>query len=107
MIPPLKTPESQKITGDWVLFHPVYTPSELKAVDVSEACGAPRSYLTILRPQVLHRSPQTLSDKFAYGLVRLCRSVHIATLKREFFFIRIAGGSTLSLVISKSRSRTD
>jgi hypothetical protein len=35
MIPPLKTPESQKITGDWVLFHPVYTPSELKAVDVS------------------------------------------------------------------------
>jgi hypothetical protein len=55
MIPPLKTPESQKITGDWVLFHPVYTPSELKAVDI------------------LHRPPQTPSDKFAYGLARLCR----------------------------------
>jgi hypothetical protein len=41
MIPPIKTPESQKITGDWVLFHPVYTPSELKAVDVSGACGVP------------------------------------------------------------------
>lgn len=76
-------PESQKITGDWVLFHPVYTPSELKAVDVSEACGVQWSYLTSLRPQVLHRPPQTLSDKFAYGLVRLSRSVHIADLRSE------------------------
>jgi ubiquinol oxidase len=23
------------VRGDWVLFHPVYTPEELKAVDVS------------------------------------------------------------------------
>ncbi|KAF8272003.1 alternative oxidase [Lactarius quietus] len=55
MLPPLKAPQAKNITGDWVLFHPVYTPSELKAVDV------------------LHRPPQTLSDKFAYGLVRLSR----------------------------------
>jgi hypothetical protein len=45
MIPPLKTPESQKITGDWVLFHPVYTPSELKAVDVSG--GLAESFLAL------------------------------------------------------------
>ncbi|KAH9065326.1 AOX, alternative oxidase mitochondrial precursor [Lactarius vividus] len=55
MLPPLEAPEQQHITGDWVLFHPVYTPGELKAVDV------------------LHRTPQTLADKFAYRLVRLCR----------------------------------
>ncbi|KAH9989695.1 AOX, alternative oxidase mitochondrial precursor [Russula compacta] len=46
---------TQQIHGDWVLFHPVYTPDELKAVEV------------------LHRTPQTFSDKFAFGLVKLCR----------------------------------
>jgi hypothetical protein len=30
--PPSST---QQINGDWVLFHPVYSPEELKAVDVS------------------------------------------------------------------------
>ncbi|KAH9002675.1 AOX, alternative oxidase mitochondrial precursor [Lactarius hatsudake] len=55
MLPPLEAAENKHITGDWVLFHPVYTPGELKAVDV------------------LHRTPETLSDKFAYRLVRLCR----------------------------------
>jgi hypothetical protein len=39
MLPPLKAPEKEHITGDWVLFHPVYTPSELKAVEVGGACG--------------------------------------------------------------------
>lgn len=26
---------TKQINGDWVLFHPVYTPDELKAVEVS------------------------------------------------------------------------
>lgn len=28
-------PASPVLKGDWVLFHPVYTPEELKAVEVS------------------------------------------------------------------------
>lgn len=32
---PSPTPPTQHIKGDWVLFHPVYTPDELKAVKVS------------------------------------------------------------------------
>jgi len=43
------------VRGDWVLFHPVYTQEELKAVEV------------------LHRNARTSSDKVAYGLVRLAR----------------------------------
>ncbi|KAL4073238.1 alternative oxidase-domain-containing protein [Scleroderma yunnanense] len=41
------------VHGDWVLFHPVYTPEELRAV--------------------LHRQPKSLSDKVALALVRLLR----------------------------------
>ncbi|KAJ8488618.1 hypothetical protein ONZ51_g3417 [Trametes cubensis] len=48
---------SQGVTGDWVLFHPVYTPEELRSV------------------QVLHRYAETLSDKVAYGFVQLARRV--------------------------------
>ena len=76
MLPPVKASEKQHVTGDWVLFHPVYTPSELKAVEVGSACaglcGVTVS-ITVLLAQVLHRSPQTLSDKFAYRLASLCR----------------------------------
>ncbi|KAJ7779350.1 alternative oxidase [Mycena maculata] len=43
------------VRGDWVLFHPMYTPEEMKAVEV------------------LHREAKTMSDKIAYGLVRLAR----------------------------------
>ncbi|KAF8205981.1 alternative oxidase-domain-containing protein [Mycena galopus ATCC 62051] len=43
------------VRGDWVLFHPVYTPEEMRAVDV------------------LHRDARTISDKLAYGFVRLAR----------------------------------
>ncbi|KAJ7083967.1 alternative oxidase [Mycena belliarum] len=43
------------VRGDWVLFHPVYTPEEMKAV------------------KVLHREAKTIPDKLAYGLVRLAR----------------------------------
>jgi hypothetical protein len=32
---PSPTTPTQLIKGDWVLFHPVYTPDELKAVEVS------------------------------------------------------------------------
>ncbi|QRV77572.1 alternative oxidase [Ceratobasidium sp. AG-Ba] len=42
-------------TGDWVLFHPVYTEEELKSVSV------------------LHRTPETAGDKIALRLVKLCR----------------------------------
>nr|ABN09948.3 mitochondrial alternative oxidase [Moniliophthora perniciosa]AEL23664.1 mitochondrial alternative oxidase [Moniliophthora perniciosa] len=43
------------VTGDWVLFHPVYSPEELKVVEV------------------LHREATCLSDRVAAGLVGLCR----------------------------------
>ncbi|KAF8158328.1 mitochondrial alternative oxidase [Crassisporium funariophilum] len=44
------------VRGDWVLFHPVYSPDELTAVEV------------------LHRERKTLADKLAYGLVKFARS---------------------------------
>ncbi|KIP08097.1 hypothetical protein PHLGIDRAFT_69908 [Phlebiopsis gigantea 11061_1 CR5-6] len=44
-----------QIHGDWVLFHPVYTDSELHAV------------------KVIHREPTTLSDKVARALVKTAR----------------------------------
>ncbi|KIL67840.1 hypothetical protein M378DRAFT_9105 [Amanita muscaria Koide BX008] len=43
--------------GDWVLFHPVYTSEELKAVEV------------------LHRAPKTFGDNIGYGLVRIARTL--------------------------------
>ncbi|KAF6757468.1 mitochondrial alternative oxidase [Ephemerocybe angulata] len=43
------------VRGDWVLFHPVYSSEELKAVEV------------------LHRKPKTFADKIAAGLVALSR----------------------------------
>jgi len=43
--------------GDWVLFHPVYSSAELKSVEI------------------LHEKPKTISDKLAYGLVRLSRTL--------------------------------
>lgn len=55
------TPSTEPIhanyRGDWVLFHPVYSPSELKAVEV------------------LHRKPASWSDKVAQGLVRTARKI--------------------------------
>lgn len=54
------SPEEDKgvattIKGDWVLFHPVYTPAELRAVEV------------------LHRAPESFSDKVAHNLCRIAR----------------------------------
>ncbi|EAU86252.1 mitochondrial alternative oxidase [Coprinopsis cinerea okayama7 len=45
------------VRGDWVLFHPVYSSEELKAVEV------------------IHREPKTLSDKAARGFVTLARKM--------------------------------
>lgn len=38
LLPP--SPPSQEIRGDWVLFHPVYSPEELKSVKVSQVTVA-------------------------------------------------------------------
>ncbi|KAF7318630.1 Alternative oxidase [Mycena chlorophos] len=46
---------SSRVEGDWVLFHPVYSAEELKAVEV------------------LHREATTIPDKLAYRLVRFAR----------------------------------
>ncbi|GLB38455.1 putative alternative oxidase [Lyophyllum shimeji] len=43
------------VRGDWVLFHPVYTPDELRAVEVR------------------HREAKTLGDKAAFGMVKFAR----------------------------------
>ncbi|KAG6866304.1 hypothetical protein C0991_006400 [Blastosporella zonata] len=45
------------VRGDWVLFHPVYKPEELKAVEV------------------LHREAKSLPDKMAYSMVKLARTI--------------------------------
>lgn len=49
------SPTGGEVKGDWVLFHPVYSADELKAVEV------------------LHRDGKNFSDKFAIGLAKLLR----------------------------------
>ncbi|KAA1472799.1 alternative oxidase [Dentipellis sp. KUC8613] len=44
-----------EVIGDWVLFHPVYSPQELKSVEV------------------LHREAKTVSDKLAVAFVHILR----------------------------------
>jgi hypothetical protein len=44
-----------EVRGDWVLFHPVYSPEELRSVEI------------------LHREAKTISDKVASNLVKLMR----------------------------------
>lgn len=62
MLPPLKAPETQRITGDWVLFHPVYTPSELKAVEVGGACGGVCDLLVCSNRTTCTGAPQATTD---------------------------------------------
>jgi hypothetical protein len=50
-------PAPEMVRGDWVLFHPVYSQAELKAVEV------------------LHREAKTVSDKLAYSLVKFARTM--------------------------------
>ncbi|KAH7336896.1 AOX, alternative oxidase mitochondrial precursor [Rhizoctonia solani] len=46
---------TQTPTGDWVLFHPVYTEAELSSVSV------------------FHRTPENFGDKLAFSLVKTAR----------------------------------
>lgn len=74
LLPPPSS-STQQINGDWVLFHPVYSPEELKAVEVSHGGPIAERFGPIIfcRVQVLHKTPERFSDKFAYGLVKLSR----------------------------------
>ncbi|KAI0770292.1 alternative oxidase [Fomes fomentarius] len=58
-LPPMSstavTPTDQEIHGDWVLFHPVYSPEELRSVEV------------------LFRESKTFSDKVAHTFVKIAR----------------------------------
>lgn len=74
LLPPPSS-STQQINGDWVLFHPVYSPEELKAVEVSHGDPITERFgpIIVCRVQVLHKTPERFSDKFAYGLVKLSR----------------------------------
>jgi len=76
VLPPPSS-STQQINGDWVLFHPVYSPEELKAVEV------------------LHKTPEKFSDTFAYGLVKLSRWVF--DLASGYTAKPIPPGSNMSL----------
>ncbi|KAJ6480280.1 alternative oxidase-domain-containing protein [Mycena sanguinolenta] len=65
------------VRGDWVLFHPVYTPNEMRAVEV------------------LHRDAKTISDKLAYGFVRFARFGF--DLVSRYKHKKIPPGSTMTL----------
>ncbi|KAF9530701.1 alternative oxidase [Crepidotus variabilis] len=54
---PASTLPPKDFRGDWMLFHPVYSPDELTAV------------------KVLHRKPENLGDKVAFGLVMFARKM--------------------------------
>jgi len=62
------------VRGDWVLFHPVYSPEELKAVEVSQA-RLRSSQIGNRCLQVLHRQAKSFPDKIAFFLVKMARSV--------------------------------
>src|SRR4051812_21121367 len=55
-LPSASVQESKEITGDWVLFHPVYTPEEVRSV------------------KVIHRKAGHISDYIARGLVKTSRA---------------------------------
>lgn len=61
------------IRGDWVLFHPVYSDEELKAVQVCNNYQALIGCQLTVLPQVVHREPTTFSDKAARILVKAAR----------------------------------
>nr|VWP00402.1 Zn(2)-C6 fungal-type domain-containing protein [Ganoderma boninense] len=55
LIPATPTTTAEEVRGDWVLFHPVYTPEELRSVEV------------------LFRESKTFSDRVAHAFVKLAR----------------------------------
>jgi hypothetical protein len=59
------------VRGDWVLFHPVYTPEEMRAVQVRCEINISPHFADF--PKVLHKDAKTISDKLAYGLVKFAR----------------------------------
>lgn len=69
----------EMVRGDWVLFHPVYSPAELKAVEVSQfdVCLSLSMFTKIHLhlSQVLHRNPKTIGDRVAAGLVKTARAI--------------------------------
>ncbi|KAM5535026.1 hypothetical protein V8D89_011254 [Ganoderma adspersum] len=52
---PVAPTTAEEVRGDWVLFHPVYTPEELRSVEV------------------LFRESKTFSDRVAHTFVKLAR----------------------------------
>ena len=45
MLIPVSPTTAEEVRGDWVLFHPVYTPEELRSVEVRDQPGSPSLYL--------------------------------------------------------------
>jgi hypothetical protein len=90
--------------GDWVLFHPVYTPQELKAVEVAMLISC--AYMILIAPmtQVLHREAKTMSDKVAYGLAKFARLVKFLHLNGSAVLHYADGDLTSSLVTSTNLS---
>lgn len=69
-------------TGDWVLFHPVYTSEENQSVQVC----APILFFHVNRSmryyaQVLHRNPKTISDKAAVTFSKILRYSNLKYLR--------------------------
>ncbi len=60
------------VKGDWVLFHPVYSPEELRAVEVVTMHFQISHSIDIMF-QVRHREAKTLGDKAASTAVFLAR----------------------------------
>ncbi|KAK7052567.1 alternative oxidase [Favolaschia claudopus] len=65
------------VRGDWVLFHPVYTPEEVKAVEV------------------IHQETKTLADKVAHRFVKLMKRTF--DLVSRYKHKEIPAGSTMSV----------
>ena len=73
-IPAPRIPDGP-IHGDWVLFHPVYSPEELKAVQVCIPISSSRFIHFYNFIKVLHREARTFSDKLSIFLVKFARYV--------------------------------
>lgn len=62
------------MTGDWVLFHPVYSTSELKSVEVCLFFKSSfHKFPGLNATQVLHREPRNISDRLANIMVYVLR----------------------------------
>ena len=74
LAPPVHTSATATpMTGDWVLFHPVYTPEELKSVEVRIHTFQRQTHNIKRYFQVLHRDARNLSDKVAVSFAKVAR----------------------------------